>query len=315
VAATGPDGGRPTAAPIGDAGAVLSSRSSRTPRRRAARAVAAAVALLLAASCSGGSGDDDGAAPEEPVRQVVVALGDSFSSGEGAPPYDRRPEPCRRSPGAWPRLLAERREVASVDLRACAGARTEHLIGPWARRELAPQIPTEPDTSVTLVTLTVGGNDIGFGEVVASCVVLTCFPAPGTDELEGRLEHLRQVLVQRVHPRLAAAYPNARIVHIGYPHLAPPPGVDPSCIWMSGADQRIARGIVDALNGAVEDAAQQAGTARYLDVVDAFAGHELCTDVSWVNAVGFGPGAAHPTAAGQRALAAAVADELALQAR
>ena len=271
--------------------------------------------LLLVASACGGGGDDGEDDDPVPRRHVVVALGDSFTAGEGAPPYDADPERCRRAAGAWPRLLGEVAVVASVELRACAGAQTEHLTGPWEGRGLDAQIPDEPDPDVTLVVLTIGGNDIGFGDIVASCVILTCSPAPDSDELEARLDALRIALVQDVHPRLAAAYPEARVVHVGYPHLAPPPDIDPRCLWMSGADQRAARGIVDALDETAADAAEQAGTAEHLDVSDAFAGHELCTRDPWVNDVGFGPGAAHPDADGQRALARAVAEALELPAR
>jgi lysophospholipase L1-like esterase len=271
-----------------------------------------AVALALAAltgACGGGDDGPDDAGEEDPPTIVHVALGDSFSSGEGAPPYDATPESCRRATDAWPRRLDEAVAlIESVDLRACAGAETEHLTGRWTTRDLDPQIPAEPDTGVTLVTLTIGGNDIGFGDVVLSCVLLTCGPEPGSSELDARLDALRTALLEEVHPALAAAYPNARIVHIGYPRLAPPPAVEPDgCPWMSDDDQELANGIVDALDGAIEDAAQQSGTAEYLDVGGAFAGHELCTDDPWVNAIGLGPGGAHPNGAGQRALADAVA--------
>ena len=280
------------------------------------RTGAVALAALLVAACSGGGDDAEPVEEDPPLRHVVVALGDSFTSGEGAPPYDADPASCRRAADAWPRLLAEVAVVASVELRACAGARTEHLTGSWDRRDLGPQIPDEPDPEATLVLLTVGGNDIGFGEIVATCVLLTCSPEPDDDGFRERLDELREDLVQDVHPALAAAYPNARIVHVSYPRLTPPTEVEPStCRWMSDDDQRISRAIVDAINDAAEDAAQQAGTAEHLDVADALAGHELCTEDGWVNGVGFDPGDAHPNLGGQRGMARAVAEALELPKR
>jgi lysophospholipase L1-like esterase len=279
--------------------------------RPATASVALALALALLGACGGG-GDDDDTGSEPPEAVVHVALGDSFSAGEGAPPYDAEPESCRRAEEAWPRLLDRAvARIVSVDLRACAGAQTEHLLDLWTSRGLEAQIPMDPDPTVTLVTITIGGNDIGFGDIVLSCVLLTCSPEPGSDDLEARLDALQTALVEEVHPALVAAYPNADIVHVGYPHLAPLPTLDPEgCPWMSGEDQRLARGIVDALDDAVRDAAQRSGTARFVDVRTAFAGHELCTDDPWVNAIGLGAGGAHPNAAGQMALAEAVADGL-----
>jgi lysophospholipase L1-like esterase len=281
-------------------------------RRRGRTAVAIALAVALAGACAGGDDAADDDAPDEPEPIVHVALGDSFSSGEGAPPYDATPESCHRAADAWPRRLDDLvAEIESVDLRACAGAQTEHLTERWTSRNLDPQIPGEPDTDVTLVTLTIGGNDLGFGDVVLSCVLLTCAPEPGSTELEARLDALRTALLEEVHPALVGAYPNARIVHVGYPRLAPPLAVEPEgCPWMSDEDQALANGIVDALNDAIEDAAQQSGTVEYLGVRGALADHELCTEDPWVNAVGLGPGGAHPDAEGQRALAAAVAEGL-----
>lgn len=276
-------------------------------RSRGSHAALAAVATALALAACGGGGDD--AADEAPEPIVHVALGDSFSAGEGAPPYDPEPESCRRAGEAWPRRLDVALErIESVDLRACAGAQSEHLVERWTSRDLPAQIPMDPDPEVTLVTLTIGGNDIGFGDVVLSCVLATCGPESGSHDLDARLDALRTTLLEEVHPALAAAYPNARIVHVGYPHLAPAPPAEPTgCPWLSAEDQERARGIVAALDSALEEAAQQSGTAEYLDVRDALAGHELCTEDPWVNPVGLGPGGAHPNERGQAALADAVA--------
>ncbi|HJR24559.1 MAG TPA: SGNH/GDSL hydrolase family protein [Acidimicrobiales bacterium] len=251
--------------------------------------------LVVAAVLLGACGVPGG---EEPQPPTYAALGDSFSSGEGAGGYDAAPADCRRSRQAWPRLLD-----AGVELRACSGARTEHLTGPWPSRGLPPQIPTEPDPAVALVTLTIGGNEAGFGDILEACVVSAC-PSPSDLDLTA----LADALVDTVYPALEAAYPNARIVHVGYPRLTPPPG-DPvgACFWLPPSDQAAAAGFVDAINGAIEAAVAASATdVGYLDVTSALADHELCTPSPWVTLVG----RAHPTAAGQQALRQAVAAAL-----
>jgi lysophospholipase L1-like esterase len=246
---------------------------------------------------------------------VYVALGDSFSSGEGAAPYVAGSDSCYLSSLAWPRsLYADVAGFVSIDHRACAGARTAHLTGAWEDRELPPQIPAEPDEAVTLVTFTIGGNDAGFGDIVGSCVLTAC-PRPDDEDFAASLTTLTDRLTTSVYPAMAAAYPNARLVHVGYPRLTPAPG-EPveGCGWLDGEDQTRAAGILAALDDAIRAATEQSdGTVEYADVSEAFAGHELCTAESWLNPVGLGAGHAHPNAAGQRGLEEAVATALGLE--
>ncbi|MER6664155.1 SGNH/GDSL hydrolase family protein [Amycolatopsis japonica] len=134
--------------------------------------------------------------PHKPAN-IVAALGDSYSSGEGAGNYYRESDnnhgtshwnACRRSPNAWPRKMKLPGSTASLgslsdnyDINnelsfvACSGAQTWNLIG-----EYTPQSWTEPakyetgegqfhemsqiksgtlDENTTLVTLSIGGND------------------------------------------------------------------------------------------------------------------------------------------------------------
>src|ERR1700733_10541120 len=65
-----------------------------------------------------------------PKRTTLVALGDSYSSGEGAGDYDADPLRCHRSADAWPRLLAKLTpKIEEVTLLACSGAESSALVG------------------------------------------------------------------------------------------------------------------------------------------------------------------------------------------
>jgi lysophospholipase L1-like esterase len=272
-------------------------------RSRRWSAGVAVVGLLLAGACALPGG--------EPGPATYAALGDSFSSGEGAPPYEPTPADCRRSALAWPRLLdASSSAIGPVDLRACSGAKTQFLTVPWSSRGLPPQIPDAPDSTVELVTVTIGGGDVGFGDIVEACFVGAC-PSPTDPAFVAKLATLESVLVSSVHPALAEAYPAATILHVGYPRLTPPPG-DPvgACLWLSPADQVAAAAIVDAIDDTIEAAAGQSAEVAYVDVTDAFADHELCTSSPWVVPLLSPLSRAHPNAAGQRALAEAVAAAL-----
>src|SRR4051812_33682246 len=55
---------------------------------------------------------------------TIVALGDSYSSGEGNAPFDTDAATCHRGASAWPRLLGQQVAGSTVKLLACSGAKT-----------------------------------------------------------------------------------------------------------------------------------------------------------------------------------------------
>ncbi|MEJ5979243.1 SGNH/GDSL hydrolase family protein [Novosphingobium sp. PS1R-30] len=97
-----------------------------------------------------------------------VAMGSSFASGSGVAPYDpAAPARCQRSTQNYAHQLAAKRNLALVDV-TCGGATTAHILGAW--NELPPQVEAlTADTA--LVTITIGGNDIGYigGLIAGSC--------------------------------------------------------------------------------------------------------------------------------------------------
>ena len=281
----------------------------RRPPRTAIAVIAVTTALL--AACAGGGSKPSTATTRAPAV-VAVALGDSYSSGEGAPPYDPSPKGCNRADAGWARRL--RRDVAaigSLDLRACSGATVEDVLSRTGKGGSGAQLPSTPDPSVTLVTITVGGNDIGFGAIVATCFILSCAGVPGSGSFHITLDQLATALDATLYPAITRAYPKARIVHVGYPRLTPPVGqAVHDCAWLSPDEQPAAAQIVAELDQTIHAAATRAHVT-YVDTTEAFAGHELCSGSSWVNPVSLqGRSQAHPTAAGQQALERSVAAAL-----
>src|SRR3954471_10757038 len=138
------------------------------------------------------------AGEQAPVR--YVALGDSYSSGEGNPPFDAGSGQCHRSPAAWPRMIA--RQDPGIDMAAhiaCSGAtstplRRRHNGEPPQLRQLR-----DLDQPADLVTITIGGNDIGFGPVLADCFVSDCV-------LDGGLRRARQRIEDDLPAALARDY-------------------------------------------------------------------------------------------------------------
>jgi hypothetical protein len=255
--------------------------------------------------------------PPPPPSIDYVALGDSFASGEGTYNYDGGNK-CHRGPLAWPRVLQQ--EASSIPVimhRACSGAQTGDLFKKF--KGSPRQIPITPDPSIELVTATIGGNDVLFSGIVKDCYFTSCGNLPDRG-FRRKVSRLGTTLVTSVYPALRRAYPNARIVHVGYPRITPPAG-DPvlNCGWLRPDEQAAADGVLEFLNSEIASAAlisQQGGdNIEYANVTGALADHELCTPDSWVHPInplvyGKASEQAHPTAPGQVAYMRAVATAL-----
>ena len=294
-------------------------------------AAAAVLAAALLVSCAGsergappatvpdpaGAG---GAQPTAPVTETTagrvvryVALGDSYTAGEGLPPFDTSTTGCHRSEVAFPRLVKAGGSTV-VTSRACTGATTAHV----TETEQHPGVGLQIDgvaADTDLVSITIGGNDLGFAAVMSECVY-SSVPCTGLDDrVERALSGLRPRL-DRIFRGVRDRAPDARLVVVGYPQLiADPDRVDvESCpallgpfsggLRVDGDEVRWLREKGDRLAEVVRAASTAAG-ASYVDTAAAFAGHEACTPDPWVAGIAVPQLALsfHPTAAGHAELA------------
>ncbi|HVX43865.1 MAG TPA: SGNH/GDSL hydrolase family protein [Mycobacteriales bacterium] len=218
-----------------------------------------------------------------------VALGDSYSSGVGSGDYDPASGDCDRSPHAYPQLWATEHASATFAFVACSGATTDDV--------LADQV-SALSTNTTAVSITIGGNDAGFSDVMETCVLgsdSTCDDAISNAEnfvtttLPSKLDNLYATIRQDA--------PSAAVVVLGYPRFYQIPG---SCILGLSEHKRSAiNTAADTLDGVIADRAAAAGFT-FSDVRDEFTGHEICSDDEWLHSVSIPLNDSyHPTAAGQ----------------
>jgi lysophospholipase L1-like esterase len=266
--------------------------------------VVAATSLVLAATVmTAGALGGPGRAPAikllaahslparvQPVR--YVALGDSYSAGTGSGRYSAAGQSCERSAHAFPQLWAGQRHPASFVSVACAGATTATV----RASQLSALTPR-----TTLVSITIGGNDVGFTHVLETCVLgldSTCRQAVATAEssarnvLPGRLD----AALQAIHARA----PLARIVVLGYPDL-----YDLSrsrgCLGIGTTKRTALDQGADVLDRVLSAAAARNGDT-FADVRPEFAGHEICDGgAAYLNALTYPLDSSyHPNAAGQK---------------
>lgn len=219
-----------------------------------------------------------------------VALGDSYASGVGAGSYTSESGSCQRSTNAYPALYATNIRPASYQSVACSGATTTTLIN--------TQLSALSSTT-TLVSVTIGGNDVGFANIMTTCVLYgttECVAAVQAAEDKARAQLTG--LLNNVYNGIKTRAPNARVVVVGYPVFYQ---LGTFCLGLSATSRaKINEGI-----NLVDDITRSAAVAhgfKFADVRSSFVGHQLCSyGEKWLHALNYANlGISyHPTAAGQ----------------
>jgi len=224
---------------------------------------------------------------------VYVALGDSFTAGQGAPPY--LPGACLQSRYAsYPKVSAALSGYRAAQNRACSGADTT-AVG----LQLASLDPSVR-ASTRLVTLTVGGIDAGSNQVLANCA-----PDPTAQlclgTLAGAVNNLPVVAGKLVgtYQAVGAAMPNARIAVLNYPRLFDVSQAGPGSLGFA------VNAATDAINEVIRPAVAVAGVTnpkiQYVDVTQEFSRHGIGSRVPFIAFTPANPTAVanfHPNALG-----------------
>jgi lysophospholipase L1-like esterase len=159
--------------------------------------VGAALAMVASISPAGATG----------TASTYVALGDSYTSGAGLSPYLAGSNGCSRSPEAYPEDVARAMTGAQLEFVACSGATIPQI----ARQVSAARASL---ANASLVTLSAGGNDVGFSRLSISCIGALTSPtsndvrylpfAGGPSACAGSIDAAAKLLGARVHPKIGA---------------------------------------------------------------------------------------------------------------
>ena len=216
-----------------------------------------------------------------------VALGDSYSSGVGTGSYTLN-SGCKRSVYAYPYLYTQQRPGTSLTFVACSGAKTSDL--------LATQIAAVTSTT-SLITMTIGGNDIGFANLIYQCTLSDCSAA--VDSTRANLETTLGPALNQVFTTVKSrAALGARIIVLGYPRVFS----SASCfgtLGMTSTERTKANALADALDQVIAAHAAVGGVI-YKSAISAFTGHAVCSFSPWLNGLNlFNSGESyHPSRSG-----------------
>ena len=267
---------------------VLRGRLSRT-------CAAVAGGSLLVIGLSGTAGAGVFAPPGAAGPPHYVSLGDSYTAAPLVPVQTGSPAGCLRSTHSYPFLVASGTGAATFTDVSCQGATTANMTHPQSV-PLGTNPPQDDALSAgtTLVTLQIGGNNIGFSDIVIHCTTLSLtnpFGSPCKDHYtSGGTDRLR-AKINAAAPRVAADLqgihadaPNAHVFLVGSPVILPNSG--DGCwplVPIAYGDVPYLRGVEKALNSMLATEAA-ANNATFVDTYTASIGHDACQDpgTKWV---------------------------------
>jgi len=251
----------------------------------------------------------------------VVALGDSYTAGALLPLDPKaKPSGCLRSTKAYPVLVAHALGAPLTDA-ACTNAGVKDMTAaqPTYGEGTNPAQLTALSPDDRIVLLTLGGDDLGFLNVLKECMKLSftkpwgspCqahYTSGGTDQLLAAAA-TEAPRISQVLAAIAARAPRARIVVVGYPDLFPQSGGCWPAVPITNGDVAYLRGIEVTANAMLAADAKSAG-ATFVNTYTPTTGHDFCQRESVRDVEGLLPGSLalpfHPNPRGQQAIAAAV---------
>ncbi|MEV4641989.1 SGNH/GDSL hydrolase family protein [Actinoplanes sp. NPDC049548] len=230
-----------------------------------------------------------------------VALGDSYAAGVGAGNY--RDLTCRQSidgsyPARW--VAARTRQPGdSVVDRSCNGATIASVAGSQL---------SDLGSDTGWVTITIGGNDVGFVPTLQQCVLgddAACHRA--VQASMARMTTTLPTALDGLFGQIRSKAPQARVVVVGYPLLVAPAGEGHGCGTLTDGK----RATLNAAAATLADVTRNSTVSRagfsYLDGRTVFAGHEACSASPWIHGIrGDLTESFHPTPAGHQAYADAL---------
>jgi lysophospholipase L1-like esterase len=219
-----------------------------------------------------------------------VSLGDSYAAGPFIP-NPVLPLGCLKSDHNYPHLAAP--SIGSLKDPSCSGAKTNDMTNPQSVELDGPNPPqfNSLEAGTEVVSVTIGGNDIGFSEIAQSCITFNPFSSPCKDKYDSGGKDQIAERIAATAPKVAAVLqgihsrsPKARVYVENYPAIFPETG---GGCWpqmpISFSDAPYLRAKQQQLNAMLATQAANNG-AELANWYQASIGHDACKSSStrWV---------------------------------
>jgi hypothetical protein len=243
-----------------------------------------------------------------------VGLGDSFAAGPLIPNQSLSPLGCLRSDRNYAHIAAANLGKSLADV-SCSGARTTHMTA--SQSTSAGTNPPQFDAlaaDTQIVSLQIGGNDIGFTEILQNCVTYNPFGRPCQNRYGTGPNNQISARIAATAPKVAAVIegihdrsPDARVLVVNYAAILPDTGL--GCwpqVPLAYSDVPYLRARHKELNAMLAIQAAANG-AVYVDDYTPSIGKDACksSGTRWVEPLVPGNAAApfHPNARGEAGIA------------
>lgn len=211
-------------------------------------------------------------AAQAAAQSQYVALGDSYSSGVGTRTFYEESGECDRSPDAYGPKIASAKGY-TLNFEACSGAKTGEVI----EKQLG-----HLSSSTALVTITIGGNDAGFSNVMLNCALYYFTCGEAISEAEEYIAKTLPGKLETTYKDIRAKATTAQVIVLGYPKLFTKEGTTCNVNFLtSGNEKKINEG-AEKLDAVVK-ARAEAMKFTFVNPTSEFESHEVCASEEWLN--------------------------------
>jgi lysophospholipase L1-like esterase len=202
-----------------------------------------------------------------------AALGDSYSAGAGVGGAldGGTLDACGHGALSYPMLVAPTLPAEEMQFLACGGATAASV-----QTQAAKILP-----GTDFVTLTAGGNDVGFSPLIGSCMrsASSCTSATATAQLLAR--NTLPARLDATYAAVARQAPGAKIYVLDYPRLVA--GTCSRTGAMTATSVQQLNAVADTLRRTISARTSAAGPRfLFVDVIPRFIGHALCSHAPWI---------------------------------
>jgi len=201
-----------------------------------------------------------------------VALGDSYSSGVGTRVFYEESGSCKRSPDAYgPKIAAAKGYTLSF--QACSGAKSTEV----NEKQLGTL-----SASTALVTITIGGNDAGFSNVIINCALYYFTCGSAINEANEFIAKKLPGLLETTYKDIRAKATDAEVIVLGYPKLFTKEGATCNVNFLTSGNEKKMNETAEKLDAVIKGRAG-AMNFKFVNPTSAFEPHEVCASEEWLN--------------------------------
>jgi lysophospholipase L1-like esterase len=211
-----------------------------------------------------------------PVAQAAakqyVALGDSYAAGVGSRVFYSESGSCKRSPEAYAPKIASAKGY-TLNFEACSGAKTPEV----NEKQLG-----NLNSSTSLVTLSIGGNDAGFSNVILNCALYYFTCGSAVSEANSYIANKLPGVLNTTYNNVRSRATTAKVEIIGYPHLFSDTGATCNANFLTSSNEKKLNETGDKLDAVLKAQAESHGFT-FVDPRSAFKAHAVCASEEWLN--------------------------------